>query len=120
MPKGADAISGSVYGHHDYAGGGVLTVETINLESLLHLVNRDICDILKMDVEGAEYEILADLCETGLIKKVGQLLVEFHHFCTDYTLQDTDQIIDRILNNGFSLVHIEGRNYTFRNLNLGI
>ena len=35
-------------------------------------------DILKIDVEGAEFESLAEMVKTGSIKDVRQLLVEFH------------------------------------------
>lgn len=117
LPKGADAVSGSVYGHHNYAGGGVLKVETIDLESILKLAGRNTCDVLKMDVEGAEYEILPSLCKSGQIKKAGQLLVEFHHFCTDYTIEDTEKVVAQIVDSGFKLVHTEGRNYVFMNRN---
>ena len=35
-------------------------------------------DILKIDVEGAEFESLAEMVQTGSIEDVRQLLVEFH------------------------------------------
>jgi FkbM family methyltransferase len=35
-------------------------------------------DLLKMDVEGAEYPVLDRLCQTGAIQRVRQLVCEFH------------------------------------------
>jgi FkbM family methyltransferase len=35
-------------------------------------------DLLKMDIEGAEFPILTKLCETGAIKKIRRLVCEFH------------------------------------------
>lgn len=35
-------------------------------------------DLLKMDVEGAEYPVLDRLCQTGAIRRVRQLVCEFH------------------------------------------
>ena len=34
-------------------------------------------DVLKMDIEGAEYDVLPDILSSGLV--VDQILVEFHH-----------------------------------------
>lgn len=44
-------------------------------------------DLLKLDVEGAEYEILADALAHG--PPIDQLLVEFHHGTGPWTLDDT-------------------------------
>lgn len=35
-------------------------------------------DLLKLDVEGAEYEVIRDLCETGKIKLVHRMICEIH------------------------------------------
>ena len=35
-------------------------------------------DLLKMDIEGAEFPVLTKLCETGAIQKVRRLVCEFH------------------------------------------
>lgn len=36
-------------------------------------------DLVKLDVEGAEDDVLADLIATGAIEKIDQLIVEYHH-----------------------------------------
>jgi FkbM family methyltransferase len=36
-------------------------------------------DFLKLDVEGAEHRVLSDLLETGKIRQVRQMVVEYHH-----------------------------------------
>ena len=51
-------------------------VESIDLAA--HLPERT--DLLKMDIEGAEYPVLNRLCETGAIKQVKNLVCEFHLF----------------------------------------
>jgi len=71
------------------------------------------CDMLKLDIEGAEYEVLEALCASGEIRRTRQLAVEFHHGWTDRTLQDTDKCVAQLEARGFDLRHSENRNYLF-------
>ena len=113
LPKGADGVSGSLLASHSYAGVEALAVRTTSLREILSGARREECDVLKLDVEGAEYEVLEALCRSGEIRKARQLLVEFHHHCTDRTLQDTQDAIARIQASGFELSHTEDRNAAF-------
>ena len=36
--------------------------------------------VLKLDIEGAEFEVLKDMIDTGSIKYVDELYVEFHEW----------------------------------------
>jgi FkbM family methyltransferase len=45
---------------------------------LSQLVGEGI-DLLKLDVEGAEDDVLAELVDSGVISRIRQLVVEFHH-----------------------------------------
>lgn len=57
-----------------------ITVETLALSEMIgrQLPDRDI-DFLKLDVEGAEDVVLQDLAATGRLKRVRELVIEFHH-----------------------------------------
>ena len=55
-----------------------LIVKCINFSEFLKKFNDDDYIILKLDVEGAEYDILDQLIETKLITKINELYVEFH------------------------------------------
>lgn len=57
-----------------------IKVQAVNLSQFIFENSKDFeFTILKMDVEGAEYEILKHLIKTGAIKCISYLLVEFHH-----------------------------------------
>ena len=115
LPKGADGVSGSLVGSHEYvAGGEDLAVTTTTLAEILDAAGCEECDILKLDVEGAEYDVLAELCRTGEIRRTRQLLVEFHHGVTHHTAAETAATASALASAGFVLVHVESRNYTFR------
>ena len=52
-------------------------VQCIDISEVIRVIGSDI-DVLKMDVEGAEYQILDRLFKTGLYKKVKSIYFEDH------------------------------------------
>ncbi|MEW6689103.1 MAG: FkbM family methyltransferase [Pseudomonadota bacterium] len=114
LPNGADGVSGSLLASHAYvAGGEPRRVTTTDLEQVLAEAGREDCDVLKLDIEGAEYEVLEDLLARGLLGKCRQLLVEFHHGVTARALAETERVVEAVRAAGFRLAHVEGRNYSF-------
>jgi FkbM family methyltransferase len=115
LPKGADGVSGSLESSHEYVDGGErIVTRTVDFSELLARVGRDECAVLKLDVEGTEYELLEALIGDGKIQNAQQLLVEFHHGVTRHTLLDTQRIVSLLASAHQHLVHVEGRNYIFR------
>lgn len=70
-------------------------------------------DYLKMDIEGSEYEVIADLAKKSLTPT--QLCIEFHHGMYSYTDADTNTAVDQLKALGYSLhfVSDSGREYGF-------
>ena len=89
-------------------------VESISLSELAREVGKPI-DFIKLDLEGAEYELLKDATEEDL-KSFKQIFVEFHHHCTDYTKEETWAICDHICRQGFRPFTLEGHNYLFKSI----
>lgn len=67
------------------------------------LGNRQI-DLLKMDIEGAEYEVLDGLLSSPI--KPTQLLVEFHHRFPGIGLEKTADLIERLRTDGYRIFAI--------------
>ena len=119
LPPGADGVSGSLNDSHEYVRGGTTrTVLTTGLAEILASASRHECDVLKLDIEGAEYEVLADLTGRGTLRCCKQVLVEFHHRTTHHTMEDTESTIAAVRSTGFDLIHVEGRDYVFRRSDL--
>jgi FkbM family methyltransferase len=69
-------------------------------EFLAHeLGNRNI-DLVKMDIEGAEIEVIASL-DDEFIRKVGQWTIEFHDFMGMSSEADVERCVERIAGLGF-------------------
>lgn len=73
-------------GDCSHVGEGDLTIPCFDLASWL--ANHDEGAILKIDAEGAEYELVPHLIASGQDERLGLLLIEWHH--DDHGL--TDQI----------------------------
>lgn len=69
-------------------------------------------DLLKLDIEGFEYEVLESCLNSDVLPK--QLCVEFHHFMEDMPKRtDTARLILRLIQRGYKLVHKTQYDYTF-------
>ena len=55
--------------------------------------------ILKMDIEGAEYEVLNHMFENGSIKYINVLFYEFHSHKCGKTLEDDRALIEKLHEN---------------------
>jgi FkbM family methyltransferase len=53
-----------------------IAVELLNLKDILAKLELTHIDVLKMDIEGAEYEVLSEILDMNI--PIGQILVEFH------------------------------------------
>ena len=73
LPEKKGSLNGSTINHHD--SGITIKVEGKKLSAWLP--EHDI-DILKIDVEGDEEKIIQDLIENNLLKKIKEIVVEYH------------------------------------------
>ena len=109
-----DRVSGSLFGGHVNASGAVAyQVRSLSFEDLLAEAAIARPDLLKLDIEGAEYDVLASIADKTL-KNIGQIIVEFHHYCVEgITERDTRQVVSRITGLGFQSYSVDGINYLF-------
>jgi FkbM family methyltransferase len=110
-------ISGSLFEGHVNAGGAVsYTVRSVSFEDLLAEIGVSRIDLLKLDIEGAEYDVFASISDKT-IKNIGQIIVEFHHYCLKgVTEADTRRVVNRITGLGFQSYSVDGINYVFFNV----
>lgn len=95
-------ISGSLFHEHSNAEDAVCyEVRSLTFEDLLQELELASVDLLKLDIEGAEYEVLAGISDERLAR-IGQIVVEFHHYCVPrFRASQTKRAIARIKALGF-------------------
>ena len=87
--------------------------ETKNLKSLISFLGLSYVDYLKLDLEGAEYELLENV-ELSDLLPFNQIFVEFHHRAVKrYSSKDTKKIVNLICTKGFKYFTLDDLNYLF-------
>jgi FkbM family methyltransferase len=61
-------------------------------------------DLLKMDIEGAEYEVIQDIVSSP--QPITQVLVEFHHRFPHFGIEKTKQAISMMNKAGYMIFHV--------------
>jgi FkbM family methyltransferase len=78
-----------------------IEVPVRRLATLLGLLGHESIDLLKMDIEGAEYEVIDDLLSSGVA--VDQLLIEFHHRWPEVGIDKTRKAIRQLHDAGYRI-----------------
>jgi FkbM family methyltransferase len=84
----------------NYFNGLPYEVETISLDDIVKPFDH--VDLVKMDVEGAEWDCIMNLTEET-ISKISQLTVEFHDFIDPSLVSKTESAVKRLLDFGYKL-----------------
>jgi FkbM family methyltransferase len=79
------------------------------LASIMRALGHARVDLLKMDIEGGEYDVIADLAREPL--PIGQLALEFHHAYETVPLARTVAALELLARLGFRLIHVSPRSY---------
>lgn len=83
------------------------------LETIARELGHQRVDVLKMDVEGAEYGVIDALKDAPL--PVDQILLEFHHHLAGVPLSRTERAIARLNRAGYRIFDVaeSGREFSF-------
>lgn len=77
-------------------------VEGVTLENVFDEFQLSHCDFLKLDCEGAEFEILENV-DPNLCRRVNKLVVEYHTFPDRDKLEQSNGLVERLADLGFTV-----------------
>jgi FkbM family methyltransferase len=83
------------------------------LATLAAMLRLPAPDVVKMDIEGAEYVVLPDLLASGF--RPAQILVEFHHRWREVGPRRTREALAHLARAGYRIAHVSenGMEYVF-------
>lgn len=114
--ESSENVSGSLYSDHTNVLNDKCRsyeVEAVTLEGLIKKVGVEKVDFIKLDTEGAEYDMLSEITEEDL-SPFRQIFIEFHHHAFErFSEDDTKAIIKSICEKGFDSFTLDDHNYLF-------
>lgn len=81
-----------------------IVVSMRKLETIMQNLGHHHIDVLKMDIEGAEYQVIQDLVKSSI--RPTQILVEFHHRFSNVGLNKTETAISQLNEIGYCLFSV--------------
>lgn len=113
-PQNADSSgSKTILGKDELAIDSTgVSVPVRRIGTLMQERGHDHIDLLKMDIEGAEYAVIDDIVDSKL--NIKQLMIEFHVYVTDGVARKR-KALDRLKSAGFKITAISrsGCEYSF-------
>jgi FkbM family methyltransferase len=100
LPPRSDFVSHSVIHARQYSQESI-RVPMTRLSTAMQRLGHSRIDILKMDIEGAEYAVLEDIVREKI--PVGQILVEFHHRLSSVGTGKTKRILSLLDSYGMKI-----------------
>jgi FkbM family methyltransferase len=107
-PVRETSMSFSVVGENWRRSGDPIEVQARTLASIAQELDHDRIDLLKLDIEGAEYPVLAEADLVSLGVKI--LCVEFHNTAGVQTMLASVRNVER---QGYRLAHLHRTDVTF-------
>jgi len=102
-PENPDHVSHTVL-ERAKASGPPIEVEVKRLDTVMAMLGHDHVDVLKMDIEGAEYGVIDHLVQEKDLP--AQVLLEFHHHLEGVPLSRTERAISQLNDVGYRIFHV--------------
>lgn len=100
LPTNTQYVSGSIV-NAEHLGGQKLEVELVDLTGLMDIVQASVIDVLKIDIEGAEYDVLASKSFADHARQIRAICIEFHHRWPEFGAHRTRTAVARLRELGF-------------------
>lgn len=104
LPENDDYVSGSVIVHNDVRKESI-KVDMRSLKSIMSQLEHNNIDLLKMDVEGSEFEVIHSLSYSEC-EKVGQICLEIHERFFDKPIAMLWHLLHEMKKRKFVLVNV--------------
>jgi FkbM family methyltransferase len=110
---GVHSLFATDYGEKSTEGLKQHILPVHRLPTIVKNLGHSKIDILKMDIEGAEYEVIEDIIT--LQQPVKQVLIEFHHRFQHLGLNRTREAVIRMNQAGYRIFHVSasGEEFSF-------
>jgi FkbM family methyltransferase len=110
LPWNRNHISASISASA-LTSGECFNAECHRLATVMKQLDHQHVDVLKMDIEGSEYRVIDEMCSSGSILQIDQLLVEFHHWMPNFPVRLTKLAVGKLHQAGFCILWVSPRGH---------
>lgn len=89
-----------------------ITVAGKKLSTIMKELNHQHIDYLKLDIEGAEFEVVENIIEEGI--DINAIYIEYHYANSENPLKNVQKIhhsLQRLISSGFQIIHNDKNRY---------
>lgn len=106
LPRNPEHVSASLVVGSRTTAEDYFDAPCFRLESICGRLGHTRLDVLKMDIEGAEYSVLRDMFSSSHAVRPRQLLVEFHHWMKPFTVTHTRHALELLRESGYRVAWV--------------
>lgn len=90
-----------------------INAQVRKLSTLMKQHHHKKIDVLKIDIEGAEYEVVKNILDENI--EIKQILVEVHHRFSEYQVKSTKELVSRLKEKNYKLFYVSpsGEEFSF-------
>lgn len=103
LPRKCSHVSGSIL-RAEHLGAEQIEIQLISLSEVFRRVGSAKIAVLKIDIEGAEYELLGAEDFVKCAPNIDVICIEFHHRWKEYGKRSTEIAIKQLENAGFQCI----------------
>ena len=103
LPPRMDFVSHSIVPAREYSTE-TIRVPVIRLSTAMQTLGHERIDLLKLDIEGAEYGVIEDFVREGT--RVEQILIEFHHRLSSVGTRKTRRALQLLESRGLKVSYV--------------
>ena len=113
LPSNSSRVSCTIGNLRAYESEKIekVTVPVYKFDTIISKIGTKKIDILKLDIEGAEYDVLTDVLNSKI--KIDQICIEFHHHFKGISIEKTISAIKWFRSKGYLLVGISDQRDEF-------
>jgi len=101
LPRNPDFVSGSAMLQHNVDHDRKIEVQMLSLRDISQSMQHKKIDVLKMDIEGSEYDVVESVLNAGV--QIGQILIEFHDRFFADGRQKSKRVVELMKNAGYEI-----------------
>ncbi|CAI8266649.1 MAG: Uncharacterised protein [Flavobacteriales bacterium] len=101
LPKNKNHVSGSLVDHTQVSSKNTVSVKMKSFNDILMNFKHEKVDLIKMDIEGSEYDVAESILNSGI--DISQIVLEIHERFFQNGKEKTIRLLEAFRKNGFLL-----------------